>query len=76
MNTERNPEEEKALKSIMKIKGLNIHILKLALYHYRKINGICVDQNCHQPVVEGKARCAKHLIKSRELSKKYSMKKY
>jgi hypothetical protein len=59
------PDEARALEIILKIEGLNLHILKLALYYYRKQNGICIHATCKETAVPGRVRCKKHLRQSR-----------
>lgn len=63
---ERTIAEKKALEIILKIEGLNLHILKLALYYYRKQNGICIHSTCKESAVPGRVRCKKHLRQSRK----------
>lgn len=62
----RTLEESRALEVILKIEGLNMHILKLALYYYRKQNGICIHATCKESAVPGRVRCKKHLQQSRK----------
>lgn len=66
MTTHRTPDESRALAIILKIEGINLHILKLALYYYRKQNGICIHATCKEPAVSGRVRCKKHLRQSRK----------
>jgi hypothetical protein len=52
--------EESAVQRVLRIKDVTVSVLRRAMYHLKKKQGICTETKCNRIAEPGIRLCAKH----------------
>lgn len=72
MSRKVSKEASKLADRIVRLEGVTIAVLKLAIYRLKVKTGLCIHDTCPRPAVDGGVRCEKH----RQLANERARRRY